>query len=329
MISTHWLEQRLPVWQRLEGLVARCAGGRVSQLGPDELQELGLLYRQVAADLATLRDDPSAARYAASLGDLLARAHHTIYAAERPALSSAVRFLRDTFPRTFRRHVVHCVVAAAVFAVSAGVGAALALRHPDLTARVLGPRMVETIERGEMWTESIVTIKPLASSAIMTNNMSVAFVTFAAGITGGIGTLYYLALNGFMLGVVGAACAAGGLSLGLWSFVAPHGVLELPAIFIAGGAGLRLAQGMLFPGVWPRRHAITVAGRDAVVLILGCVPVLVIAGVIEAFVSPTDLPVAQKFIVAIAVLTLFAYYLLAPGRAQARSARAASPRGSD
>lgn len=312
MISTRWLEQRMPVWRRLESLVARSAGGHVGRLDHDELQELGLLYRQAAADLATLRDDPSAERFAASLGQLLARAHHTIYSAERPALSSALRFVLDTFPRTLRRHAVHVGIAAAVFVLAAGVGAALSSRHPDLKARVLGPRMVETIDRGEMWTQSIVTIKPLASSAIMTNNMSVAFVTFAAGVTAGIGTLYYLALNGFMLGVVAAACAARGMSLSLWSFVAPHGVLELPAIFIAGGAGLRLAQGMLFPGVLPRRHAIRTAGADAVRLVLGCVPVLVIAGVIEAFVSPTDLPVGLKFGLAGALLVLLASYLFAP-----------------
>jgi uncharacterized membrane protein SpoIIM required for sporulation len=172
--------------------------------------------------------------------------------------------------------------------------------------------MIETIDRGQMWTESIVTVKPQASSAIMTNNLSVAFVTFAAGITAGIGTLYYLILNGFLLGVVAAACAARGMSLSLWSFVAPHGVFELPAIFIAGGAGLRLAQGLLFPGVLPRRDAIRTAGADAVRLVLGVVPVLVMAGVIEAFVSPTNLPAGLKFGLAGALLVLLAAYLFAP-----------------
>jgi uncharacterized membrane protein SpoIIM required for sporulation len=314
MISTRWLEQRRPVWRRLESLVARCDGGRVDRLAPDELQELGLLYRQAAADLATLRDDPSADRFAASLGQLLARAHHTIYSAERPAVSSMYRFVRDTFPETFQRHIAHCAVATAIFVIGAGLGAALAWSHPEVKAQVLGPAMIESIDRGEMWTQSIVTIKPLASSAIMTNNMSVAFVTFASGITAGIGTFYYLILNGFLLGVVGAACATRGMSLALWSFVAPHGVLELPAICIAGGAGLRLAQGLIFPGILPRRDALRAAGVDAVRLVLGCVPVLVVAGVIEAFVSPTGLAIAQKFSLAAALLILFGLYLFLPRR---------------
>src|SRR5258708_34248414 len=99
-----------------------------------------------------------------------------------------------------------------------------------------------------MWTHSIVSIKPQASSAIMTNNLSVSFMAFASGITAGIGTLYLLFFNGIMIGVIGTACANYGMSVPLWSFVSPHGVLELPAIFIAGGAGLRLARPLLFSG---------------------------------------------------------------------------------
>ena len=151
--------------------------------------------------------------------------------------------------------------------------------------------MVETIDRRQMWTHSIVAVKPVASSQIMTNNMSVALMTFAAGVTAGAGTLYLLLFNGLMLGVIGMACALSGMSLPLWSFVAPHGVLELPAIVIAGGAGLRLAQGLLFPGLHHRRGSIARAGADGVKLVLGCMPILVIAGLIEAFVSPTDLGV--------------------------------------
>jgi len=98
-----------------------------------------------------------------------------------------------------------------------------------------------------MWTDSIVTIKPLASSAILTNNLSVSFATFALGITAGVGTIYMMLLNGLLIGVIGSACWREGMSLSLWSFVAGHGVLELPAIFIAGGAGLGIARGLLFP----------------------------------------------------------------------------------
>ena len=174
--------------------------------------------------------------------------------------------------------------------------------------------MVETIDRHEMWTHSIVGIKPLASSAIMTNNMSVGFTTFALGITGGIGTIYMMAFNGLLMGVIGMACWFSGMSLQLWSFVAPHGVLELPAIFIAGGAGLRIAQGLLFPGILPRRESLSRSGLEAVKLLLGTIPILIIAGLIEAFVSPTAMAMSLKFSMAAALFVLLAVYLFGMAR---------------
>jgi uncharacterized membrane protein SpoIIM required for sporulation len=113
-----------------------------------------------------------------------------------------------------------------------------------------------------------------------------------------------LLFNGLLLGVIAMACAAAGMSLPLWSFVAPHGSLELPAIVIAGGAGLRLAQGVLFPGLLPRRQAVANSGALAVRLVLGCIPMLVVAGIVEAFVSPTDLSIPLKFAVAAALFLL-------------------------
>ena len=170
--------------------------------------------------------------------------------------------------------------------------------------------MVETIEQHKMWTESVVSMKPVASSGIMTNNLSVAFAAFAAGITAGLGTAYMLIFNGLMLGVIGTACWLGEMSLPLWSFVAPHGVLELPAIFIAGGAGLMIAHGLLFPGVLTRRDSLAQSGATAVRLLLGVIPMLVVAGVIEGFLSPSRLPAATKFLFATVMAALLVSYLL-------------------
>jgi uncharacterized membrane protein SpoIIM required for sporulation len=89
-------------------------------------------------------------------------------------------------------------------------------------------------------------------------------------------------------------------------------VLEIPAIFIAGGAGFRVAQGLLFPGVLPRRESLAIAGAEGVRLLLGTVPTLVVAGLIEAFVSPTNLAVSLKFLMAGALFLLFVFYLFRP-----------------
>jgi len=130
----------------------------------------------------------------------------------------------------------------------------------------------------------------------------------------GIGTIYLLVLNGVLIGVIGAACWQAGMSLQLWSFVAPHGALELPAIFVAGGGGLLLARGLLFPGELPRREALTLYGGQGVRLAMGIIPVLFVAGILEGFFSPSNLPVAAKFVCSVAAGGLLVLYLTQCGR---------------
>jgi len=313
VISTSWIEKRKPYWQKLESLVAS-AGTGVKKLSHGELQELSLLYRQTAADLAAIRQDPSSIHFARYLNQLMARAHNIIYAGHRASASAVLRFFTGEYPRIFRRNLKYCALAFAVFVTGGLVGTALTLQDPDFQLQVLGPRMVQTIQRKEMWTHSIIAVKPLASSEIMTNNMTVSFMTYATGITAGLGTLYMMFFNGLLMGVIGTACALAGMSLSLWSFVAPHGALELPAIFLAGGAGLKIARGLLFPGTLPRRDSLAMAGREATSLVLGTVPVLVIAGTIEAFVSPTGLPNPLKFAMSGALLVILVAYLFGAGK---------------
>jgi uncharacterized membrane protein SpoIIM required for sporulation len=309
MISTGWLEKRKPYWSKLETLLNQSAKSGLHSLSRSDLQELSLLYRQTAADLAAIREDPGSVHFARYVNQLLVRAHNTIYSGHRASPAAIFSFFWETYPATFRRNLNYFLLAVLIFAVAGVVGAVLTYQNPDFKVKLLGPQMVETIDRHEMWTHSIVGIKPLASSAIMTNNISVSFTTFALGITAGLGTIYMMAFNGLLIGVIGMACGLAGMSVQLWSFVAPHGVLELPAIFIAGGAGLRIAQGLLFPGLLARRESLARAGVEAVQLVLGTIPILIIAGVIEAFVSPTALPVPLKFSMAAALFVLLGAYL--------------------
>jgi uncharacterized membrane protein SpoIIM required for sporulation len=310
MISAHWLAKRQSHWDRLERLLDQTSKQGLGSLTRVELQELGLLYRQAAADLSTLREDASGRSYARSLNLLLSRAHNTIYSGQKSSPWGIIYFYRFTWPRVFRRNLRLINAALLLFVIGGVAGLLLSITRPDFMRLFLGPQMIETIDRHKMWTESVVAVKPLASSFIMTNNMSVTFMAFAWGVSFGIGTVYMMVFNGVLMGVIGAACWLGGMSLSLWSFVAPHGVLELPAIFIGGGAGLRLAQGMLFPGMLPRRQSIARAGGEAVRLLLGVIPILIIAGSLEGFVSPSPTIAWQwKFALAGAIATVFFSYL--------------------
>jgi uncharacterized membrane protein SpoIIM required for sporulation len=315
MISAHWLEKRQSHWSRLELLLNQAGNQGLNSLTRLELQELGLLYRQAATDLSVLREDPSGKSYARTANLLLSRAHNTIYSGQKSSAWGIVHFYRSTYPRIFRRNLGLISTAFLLSLAGALAGMLLALTRPDYMHLFLGPHMMETIERHQMWTDSVVSIKPLASSAIMTNNLAVSFMAFASGITGGVFTVYMMVFNGVMIGVIGTACWLAGMNLPLWSFVAPHGVLELPAIFIAGGSGLRIAQGLLFPGLLSRRDSLAQAGGEAVRLLLGTVPVLIVAACIEGFISPSPgIPWQWKFAMAGANAVIFFSYLFFAAR---------------
>jgi uncharacterized membrane protein SpoIIM required for sporulation len=314
MLSAQWMRRRQPYWSRLESLLQTCGRGGISALSPDELREMALLYRQTAADLSSARGDPSSAALSRHLNDMMGRAHNLLYAPQPTDRRAVLTFYASTFPRVVRECHREILLATASLLSGAALGAVLSLSEPGFDRFLLGAGMIDTIERGEMWTHSIVTVKPLASSGIMTNNLVVAFTAYATGMLAGLGTLYFMLLNGVLLGVVAAACYRGGMSLALWSFVAPHGALELPAICLAGAAGLVLARAILFPGNLPRKTALAAAGSRSLRLMLGVIPMLVVAGVIEGFISPTAVPAPFKFAIGGGLTVLLAVYLAVAGR---------------
>jgi uncharacterized membrane protein SpoIIM required for sporulation len=330
MISNTWIEKRSIYWDRLAALLAAVDSHGITSLSHQELRELAFLYRQVAADLSALRQDTTARTRTMQLNALLARAHAIVYSGKKNSFRAVIRFLRD-YPVLFRKLLPYVLASLILFLSGAVLGALLTIARPAFMRALLGPRMVHTIEQQQMWTESINSMAPQASSAIATNNLGVTFATFAAGILGGVGTIYLIGWNGVLIGVIGVACAQHHMAIKLWSFVAPHGSLELPAIIIAGAAGLRLGYGLLFPGYYTRRYSLTIAGAEAVQLLAGTIPMLLIAGTFEGFFSPSHLPVLLKFSVGTLLFLLLNLWLFGSNiqAGEAKSSPALSLPGSD
>ena len=148
----------------------------------------------------------------------------------------------------------------------------------------------------------------IGSSQIFTNNIRVTFYAFALGAMFGLGTLYVLAFNGAMFGAITALTYRAGFGNDLLlGFVISHGVIELSCIFIAGGAGLLIGTALVMPGDLSRADALKSRGIEAVRLIIGCVPLLVVAGLIEGFISPQ--PISPLIKIGIGVITGIALYL--------------------
>lgn len=282
------------------------------QLSRAELRETALLYRQAASDLSTLRQDSTARAYAELVNQLLARAHHIIYSSRRKGFRRIFDFLFDGYPALVQRQFRYVLLSTIILLAGGALGTVLTLARPEFMRHMLGPQMVDTIEHHKMWTESIVGVEPAASGAIMTNNITVCFISFAGGIVFGLGAIWSMFNNGMMLGVIGVACAQHGMSLDLWSFVAPHGSLELPSIILAGAAGLRLGRGVVFPGIYRWRDSVALAGVEATRLVAGTIPLLVIAGSLEGFFSPSAASPVLKFAVGGTLFALLLVWLFRP-----------------
>ncbi|MGA7158809.1 MAG: stage II sporulation protein M [Acidobacteriaceae bacterium] len=322
MLSNLWIDSRKNNWNRLEALVHQVESSGVKSLPPSELRELGILYRQAAADLSAVRADRSSQSLAQYLNRLVSRAHNYVYSGPRVSLSTLWRFFAHGYPRLLRRMSGY-LLAAILISVSAGLlGALIVMIRPNFGVMFLGAQRVADLDHHKMWTDSVLSMKPQAASGIMTNNITVCFLTFAGGITAGLFTLYSLFNNGLMLGAIAVVCRQHHMALSLWSFVAAHGALEIPSIMISGAAGLRLASGILFPGMLTRRAALAQAGLDAVQLVSGTIPLLIIAGTLEAFLSPTHAPIAMKFAVGAILFTALTLWLTEGGRKTVESPEA-------
>jgi uncharacterized membrane protein SpoIIM required for sporulation len=324
MISNRWIEQRQALWQRLDLLLRQVETSGLKSLTGEELRELGLLYRQTAQDLSAVRGDRGSRTQEEYLNQLLARAHNRVYSGKKLQPRQVLRFFAIEYPRIFRRLFPWVAAAFLVFLAGGALGALLTFSRPAFMRLILPPTIVSSIEHHQMWTQSLVSVKPMASSAIMTNNISVGFTAFVGGMPAGLGTLYLLFFNGLQIGVVGMACAQARMSLDLWSFVAAHGALELPSIFIAGGAGLRLAAGLLFPGIYTRRDALKRGAAESIRLLAGTVPLLIIAGSLEGFLSPSGAPVTVKFLISGVLLLGLSVWLTHQPRAKKEEAPIAS-----
>jgi uncharacterized membrane protein SpoIIM required for sporulation len=154
----------------------------------------------------------------------------------------------------------------------------------------------------------------------MTNNIRVSFLAFAGGVLLGLLTVYVLIVNGLQIGGILGLCAQFGLADELLTFVVGHGVIELSVIFVAGGSGLQLGWALLRPGPYRRRDALVRAGRRAVRLVAGCVPLLIIAGLIEGFISPSALPATLKANVGLISGVLLYTYWLKAGKSERQAA---------
>jgi uncharacterized membrane protein SpoIIM required for sporulation len=312
-----FIDDRKNNWQRLEELLAELEFHSLKSLPKEEVREFGQLYRRVASDLAIARAETRDPKIINYLNNLAIRAHGKIYRAENNGVNVIWKFFAQDFPQTFRKTWKFTAIAFAIFTIF-GV-ASFILAYNDLNfADSLGLETVRyNVQDGKRWWLRLNESNPEGASSIGTNNIMVTFYAFAWGAFLGIGTLYVLAMNGLQIGAVLGVCYKIDANFGndLVTFMVGHGVVELSCIFIAGGAGMMIGYSLWNPKDLSRTDALKKAGLEAVKLVFGCACLLVIAGIIEGFLSPSALPAPVKFATGIITgIAMYSYLLLVGSR---------------
>ncbi|MFO8079981.1 MAG: stage II sporulation protein M [Armatimonadota bacterium] len=329
-------------WARLAALIERADRPGLKTLAPEELDEFARLYRRAAADLAAARSRTSDERVIRYLNNLVGRAHGLLYGGRARRRLNLRRFFLATIPRTFRDGWRFTAISAAVFLLPALITYLLAAANPAWADALFRPGMAEMVEEflardvpsGQWYADSQAVIGADALSGhIFVNNATIALAAFALGITAGLGTLYLLFSNGLMLGAFLGVFAHHDRLMDLFGMVAPHGVLEIFAIIVSGGAGLMIGWALIDPGERPRGQALAEAAGKAVPLIAGVVVMLAVGAAVEGFLSPQTTGLLQsnepRVMLGVALWLAAMAWLLTGGRGRENAGRSeARPRRS-
>jgi uncharacterized membrane protein SpoIIM required for sporulation len=314
MSSDRFINDRKNAWQRLEDLLGLLDRSSLRRLHREEVRELGRIYRRTASDLAIARAESRDPRLINYLNSLVIRAHGRIYRADAQGGQRIRGFFSREFPRTFRRTWKYTATVFGIFLLFGLIGFGGTWRDAEFSelAGIPAFERETIIETREHWWEELNQANQIGATSIFTHNIRVTFYWFALGALFGIGTIVSAALFGINTGAILALVYRAHYGNDLVTFMVGHGVIELSCAFIAGGGGLLIGTAMLMPGNLSRADALKTRGIEAVRLVLGCVPVLVLAGIIEGFISPAPISPAIKFsIAAITGVGLYSYLLLA------------------
>jgi uncharacterized membrane protein SpoIIM required for sporulation len=297
-------------WERLETLLERSDRSGLRGFKPVELQELALLYRAATSDLAAAQTRGYSSELRAYLNRLTARGYVVVHAGSvEGGWERIATFFAVTFPREVRRSGKIVLATTALFIAAWIVSYSLVAARPANAYALLPAAEIPTIAKSLHDSNFGFdrSLAPAMSSEIITNNIKVAMLAFAGGMTLGVLTLWEILNNGLMVGALGALFAAHGFGTDFYATIAPHGVIELSSIQIAGASGLLLAKGIVAPGRLRRIDALKANARRAGVLMLGVAGLLVIAGFITPQRTTEIFRLGVGAATAVALIAYFAF----------------------
>ncbi len=308
MNEREFAQKKQADWDRLAGIVrtANSAGGKRS-LTSEQLLALGPLYRRACSDLARARRHAVSADLIAHLNALVGQAHSLLYESEISTnpFRSVLDFYVYEFPAVLQKRWRSFLLAMLITVFGGLVTYGIILHHPDdIDLFVSGDfkGALEQWKSGKVKEEAHLE----QSGMLMTHNLQVGLTAFALGVAfvPDASLMYY---NGAMLGAFGAEMTRAHAHSTFWPGIVPHGVSELSAIFVCGGAGFVLSGALVFPGRLRRADALKAAAQDAIKMVLGTIPMFIFAGMVEGMFSHQAFAPAYRY--AFAVVNGIAWYL--------------------
>ncbi|MBT8494145.1 MAG: stage II sporulation protein M [Deltaproteobacteria bacterium] len=322
--SFEFRKERESSWKELEYLVEKVEKRGVKSLTADELSRLPVLYRATLSSLSVARNislDQNVVKY---LESLAGRAYFTVYGSKRHLFDAVSGFFLYQFPTAVRKAKWALLLSFAFLMLGTVTAFMMVSADPDSYYSFVG----DAYAQGRNPASSTAELKDVLysgqeheaeelgafASFLFTHNAKIGMVAFALGFAIGIPTMFLLFVNGLILGAFAALYDSRGLSLDLWGWLLPHGVTELGAVILCGGAGLVLAQCLVFPGRHTRLENLAMRGRLAGQIVLGAVVFFLIAGVIEGVFRQRVQSVPIRYTFAIGSLVLWALYFGLVGR---------------
>lgn len=305
-----FVKQHRNSWKQLEGYITKLHKNKKNVAG-DDIDQFHALYQKAAHHLSycqTYFPDEDVTIY---LNGLVGKSHNLLYKDQVSSMKQIRYFFSTKFIGLLLEQWKFVLVAMLLFLLGGVASFISVFNDPLHIYAVLPEDVAQSVDPNQLGANSDSIDSALMSTEIMTNNIQVAILAFAGGITFGILTVYLMVYNGIMIGALAALFWHHGTSYGFWAFILPHGIIELTAIFIAGGAGLLMGYKLFVPGSYTRGYQLKQQAKRSVQLLLGTIPLFIIAGIIEGFITPTELSLETKYIVALlTVVGLIGYIII-------------------
>jgi len=302
------LKRHRAEWKELEELLEVFAR-RTGSVTSAQIRRLTYLYKSSSSHLSLMQTEAPGDELTVYLNELVNRAHHILFQEQHRSGRQLTVFFRDYFISLILKRQWFITSAALLFLFGAGSGFLSVLADSSHIYDLLPQQIAGYVDPAQTGKGLEGAPHSIISAQIMTNNIRVAVLAFVSGITFGIWTVYLLAFNGLLVGALAAVYWKAGETYLFWAYILPHGIIELAAIFIAGGAGLFMGYRMFVPGPYPWKLQLLRSAKESVQLLMGTIPLFVVAGIIEGYITPSGLSLDAKYaFAAVTLLILICYY---------------------